>query len=428
MDMENKQSEGLTLSGGISAPFFASRREIAAALFMYVLAYLYVLAVLDGAERWQLWFALFTVGFMLLGLWLLRPAHPAGESWIWLGCLLIVSGRLLFPREHSVWDDGQTTLFAHGFAVWWVLSRGGTLLEGETSHLLPLDALDGLVLFPFKHFFLRVRCLWYGLHDRLHRRGARTETLLWSLAALAAALGLLLLATSLLMRADAGFADMLGALRGLFSWRLDAVFFIRLLFSLPVGAWLFGLIAGSAREDQMTLRQRGADFNAKLALLHKVPSTLWTGLTVLFSLVYLLFFFVQGRYLFGAFTRTLPEGFIVSQYARQGFFELCRVMAVNFALLWLVTRSSRGENRRAVRLACTVLIAETLLFAVVAGSKLWLYISCFGFTPLRLQSAWAVACFAAGCTAALVTLYTGKKTFRVWCVFCAVTLTALHLI
>ena len=112
-------------------------------------------------------------------------------------------------------------------------------------------------------------------------------------------------------------------------------------------------------------------------------------LTGCFCAVYLLFFTVQGSYLFGAFRHRLPVGFTVAQYARQGFFQLCMVMGVNFLLLWLVTHSSRALNRPG-RIMCTVLLEQSILLAVTALSKLALYIACFGFTPLRLQSSWLV--------------------------------------
>ena len=130
---------------------------------------------------------------------------------------------------------------------------------------------------------------------------------------------------------------------------------------------------------------------------------------------------MHSRYLFGAFTRTLPEGFIVSQYAREGFFELCRVMAVNFVLLWLLTRLSAVPVRqhRGARLVCVLLLAESLLFALIAASKLWLYIDCFGLTPLRLQSCWGVCVLTAGCLGALYWLRTGRPSIRAWLAFSA---------
>ena len=179
----------------------------------------------------------------------------------------------------------------------------------------------------------------------------------------------------------------------------------------------------------MQLKAQGAALVRWLERLRKVPNRVWTVLLGAFCLLYLLFFVIQGQYLFGAFTRTLPEGFIVADYARQGFFELCRVMAVNFALLWLVARLSRTtvrEDKPALVLSL-LLLAESMLLAVVAFSKLMLYISCFGFTPLRFQSSWLVCVLFFGCVCAGYSLVTWKKSFRIWVMAAAISLTALYL-
>ena len=71
-------------------------------------------------------------------------------------------------------------------------------------------------------------------------------------------------------------------------------------------------------------------------------STVLTALLVL-CVVYLLFISMQAKYLFGAFWGALPEGFSYSEYARQGFFELCRVAAINIVIL-LATKLISGEQ------------------------------------------------------------------------------------
>lgn len=435
MELNKQEPEGLAPAGGVSAPilpktaaFSASRRELLAALCMYLLAWVY----------WELdenlYLALFTLGFVAMTEWLHWGRPRARESWVWLGCMGLLLAAILLGRCRA-WENGflaadSPRAFLHVFAVWWVLSRSGTLVEGESGHLLPLDALDGFVVFPFKHFFLRIRCLWYALTHLPFRTGrVRPAALAWSGTAVLAALLLFDLAARLLMAADAGFDRLLSSAMDLLHFDWGRLFsperFIRLL----IGAWLFGLLAGTVREDREALRGRGAAVCRSIAGLRKVPDRVWTALTAAFCLLYLLFFVVQARYLFGAFTRSLPEGFIVSQYAREGFFELCKVMAVNFGLLWLVSRLSRtpvGEDRVS-RLACLILLGESLLFAVVAASKLWLYIDCFGFTPLRLQSCWLVAVLAAGCVCAAVRLLTGRRCFRAWMIFGAVSLCLLCL-
>ncbi len=425
-------------------PFVPSRGELAAALASYVLAWLYLFrsnlflggAFVVNGPSWnsapleaRIWSLVFVLGFLALTELIHRTTPRPRESWIWLGCLGTIALGVLLDR-HRVWESPVPQLFLHLAAVWWLLCRSGRLAEGESGHLLPLDGLHGFVIIPFRHFYLRIRTLLSLLLRPLQaRRTGRGTTLLWSFLALLAAGGLFAAAIRLLMDADRGFSRLLSGLGDLLRIDWDEDFFTKLLLSLPVGQYLFGLIAGSGREEPRVLRERGERLCRGLERLRRVPNALWTGLTGAFCLLYLVFFAVQGRYLFGAFTRTLPEGFIVSEYARQGFFELCKVMGLNFALLWLVTRLSRGPVRenRAALLLCLVLLGESLLFAAVAFSKLALYIDCFGFTPKRLQSSWLVCVLAAGCLAAGRTLLTGKKSFRGWLVFSAVSLSLLCL-
>ena len=325
-------------------------------------------------------------------------------------------------------------LFLHIFGVWWLLARSGTLAEGESGTFLPLDAMNGFLFYPFRYFFLRFRVLWFFLTRPLRKwsRGS-SGTLGWSLAALFVGGWLLYQAAKLLAEADVGFSALFTGLldRLTLDWSLllSTDQGLILLLSFPVGAYLFGLLAGTDRVDRDVLRKLTSDWRHSLEALRRVPGTVWAALTGLFCLLYLLFFAVQFSYLFGGFVGRLPEGFIVSEYARQGFFELCRVMAVNFVLLWLsghsVRKGERGE--RAVKLLSLLLLGESLLLAAVAFSKLYLYISCFGFTPRRLQSTWLVCLLAFGCLCWAVSLWKGKKTFRVWMFFGAVSLSLLCL-
>ena len=419
---------GIGAAGTDAAPpFSATRAEMLAALACYIL----------GRVYWEifsepLWLAAFVLGFVALTEWIYRNEPRARESWVWLGCVAVLTAALVFDRCHAWRDEFDNVdaiwYFLHIFSVWWVLSRGGRLAELDSGHLLPYDALNAFIVFPFKHFFLRIRCLWYAL-TRIGRGEKRlgATKLLWSLGASLAALLLLLRAAKLLTAADSAFDSFLTRFG---DWlRLDESDRLQFFLSLPVGAYIFGLVAGSAREDAAAIRARGARLMNWLSTLRKVPNAVFAAALAVFAVFYLAFFALQGSYLFGAFTRTLPEGFVVAEYARQGFFELCRVMAVNFALLWLVARTAGKPLResRPLLVGALALLAESLLFAVIAASKLWLYIDCFGFTPKRLQSAWLIGVLAAGCLCALYSILTGKKSFRGWMVYGAVSLSLLCL-
>ena len=406
--------------------FSAARKELIAALLSYLAAYIYVAAPFGG--ELELWLLVFTAFYFALVEYLCASRRRVWESWVWLGCMLsAVCSYVFSPCE--VWGKSATFIFANIFAVWWTMSRAGVLLDGESGHFLPFDALNGFVLLPFGNFFLRVRT-WWHFASRPRREGKKlnTSALVGSIIAVLLALLLLLSALEHLCDADAGFGTLVGNITGFFTNNVNLVdFFFKLLVSLPVGAYIFGLISGSMRLSPQRITERRGFLESLLGQLRIVPARVWSMCLAVFITVYAVFFVMQGGYIFGAFSRTLPEGMTVAQYARQGFFELCRVMALNFMLLWLVTRmSAQPVRERRLSLAlCLALLAESILFAVVALSKLALYIDCFGFTPLRLESTWLASVLLAGCVAAAYSLITGRRSCRTWMIFGAVTLSAL---
>lgn len=84
-------------------------------------------------------------------------------------------------------------------------------------------------------------------------------------------------------------------------------FLFRLAVSLPVGAYVFGLIAGTARLPEEKLQAQRDGVNSLLSKLRVVPNGVWVVVTAAFAAVYLLFFIVQGSYLFGAFAAACPR-------------------------------------------------------------------------------------------------------------------------
>ena len=439
--MQNNNPEANVASGVVSAPvltdncppFEANGREIAAALLTFIALYTFfrlcqMEPLVDPPERTLVVGGL---GFYWMALVALVNRGPRSwESWVWLGCYaMALAGIVLWRFE--VWDGAQHSLFLFIFGVWWATSRGGSLLEGKSGRLLPLDALNAFIVTPFENFFLQARCAWFGLSKlwRGRKGHVSAETIAWMVGAMLLACGLFVAAGALLNAADEGFSRVVSWMGALIRVRLSVDPIYALAMSLPAGAYLYGAAAGAVRMDRRRLRDEVTGVEDLWAKLRHVPPLAWTALIGAFALMYALFFAVQGRYLFGAFTRTLPEGFIVSEYARRGFFELCGVTAVNFAVLWLTLRLSAVPVRehRVLKAACLALVAESALMAVVALSKLGLYIDCFGFTPLRLQSSWLASVLLAGCVCAMVSLATGQRTFRAWMIFGAVTLSALCL-
>ncbi len=439
-------------------PFSAGRRELVFALLSYIAAYCYILFYSDVVNAYNnsmVWTArvmLFAVAAFVISSTevLCRGRKRSAESMVWLGCFIccIISIYTHFAAgvmkietplgetdtiinwREGVWNEAEVLLFIHIFAVWWVISRSGVLSEGRSGHMLPLDALNGFIVIPFGNLFLRIRTWLYGVKEAYGSRGGRRLRLSGrGIAALAVCAVLFAAALSLLGSADSNFKALLESIGDHIHIEINETVLLRIIFSIPAGAWLWGLIGGSFRTKRERLDDQRESVLNMIASLRGVSDRLWTAVVCVFSLTYAVFFAMQASYMIGGFTGRLPEGFIYSQYAREGFFELCRVMAVNFALLWVVTRMAKAEEAggRTLRTLCLIILAESMVFAVIALSKLILYIRVYGFTPLRLQSSWLVCTLFAGCALWAYNIVTGRPAFRKWMYFGAVTLSLLTL-
>ena len=398
------------------------------------LCYCYVNAFFElPDDAAKIWITVFVLGFLAFGVALHWKERRKIESFLWIGIELVLLAVYLFgplpcpwwsePYDASsrVWEDWQLALFLHLFAVYWVLARSDRLAEGETSHMFVWDGITGFFIMPFKNIYLLVTTIISTFKREKNRQKKVGLILLFSLVAVAVGFILLLIALRLLSRADSNFANVLSKIDEFLNIRLDAGVIWRIFLSVHLGLYVYGMLGGSFREEKERFVQRGDHVKRFVEKLRAVPDGVWIGIVAVFSVFYGIFFAVQGSYLFGAFAGTLPKGFSYSTYAREGFFELCRVVLVNFALLWLTFRTCRKKGA-ALKIAGTVLVLETILFDAVAFAKLFMYIHEYAFTPLRLQSAWLVTILGAACICILVSILTKKKTAKIWFIFSTVAL------
>ncbi|MBO4927340.1 MAG: DUF4173 domain-containing protein [Clostridiales bacterium] len=188
---------------------------------------------------------------------------------------------------------------------------------------------------------------------------------------------------------------------------------IKFLFSLPVGAFLFGLYQGCVNKDN----EQEAEFHNKLLAhstkLRIMPDKLFAAVMSAFIAVYLAFYVSQASYMFSAFAGVLPEAFTASEYAVSGFHELINVVIINFILLSLV-RIFGSKDNRLLHILSIVLMAESMVFAAISASKIILYMSRFGYTVSRTLGLWGTSVVFVGAALAIVYLVTRKRTFAPW--------------
>lgn len=385
------------------APAVPAAPYVWAALASYPLAWLYVKKLLFLNLFEGFWLLIFAVLFLAGVEVLARALHRSAgkETSLWAGCWLVLSVAMPLWGYQNTLSDWQMLVW-HLFAVWFVLARCGMLAQGYTGSLCFLDALAGLLVLPFGNFFRRIGTIAAGIASLGRHRVRLRQT---GVAAVTAALTLLLCGTAwgLLSAADPNFAAVGQQVQRWLATLLDGPTVVENLFvfllSLPVGAWLYGLVAGALRRQ--TPPCTGDRFYAALEPLRVLPAV--TANTVVGALcaIYGLFFILQALEWLAAapLGLTAPQA---STFAVDGFWELLRILLLDFCVLAAV----RFLGRRPLpRMLAALFCLFGIAFAALAGAKLAVYVRLYAFTPRRVVAGWFLCVLAVWAVLLLVRVF-----------------------
>ena len=413
--MEQRNIEGVTRPQSTAAPF--SRPLLWAAAASWPLAYLYTKEIFfrQGFAGWAMpVFALVFLAWVdLTARALHRPA--AKETPLWAGCWVALSVAMpLWGYQHGGLGDWQILVW-HLFAIWFVLARCGMLAQGITGGLVFLDALAGMFALPWPHFADRCKALAQVLRRGLNnnRLAAGAVTVLFTLTVFA-------LAWSQLSAADRHLAEISRWFTGWFCVTED--FINRLfyfVFSLPVGAWLFGLLSGCLRREQPPVTL--AAFHAGLQPLRRLPRYTAHAVMGVLCGLYGLFFALQLAEWLSASWSGLSAAHAAA-FAVEGFWELFRILLLNFAVLAVIHfLSPRAPARPLVLLFC----AFGPAFALLNGAKLGAYVALYGLTPRRVLAGWFLLVLMVWSVLALVRQFRKIPAARIAVFTLAVSFTVL---
>lgn len=366
-----------------AAYFKPDKKDSVFALLAFVLGYLFCRWVLTSGFGWVV--AVFTtvyLGMVLIYLCVKGVRLPA-ESWFWFGVTLLTG------ISFALWDNiglmGLRSLFLFCSAVYWVISATASQIKGCTGNLLLLDGVNAVFVIPFRNFPNQYRSLGALKSGTENRR----KKVLPVLLGIVLAIIILLVVTPQLLKADSGgFSTLLeGLLAKLrIDWIKVAEFAFYAFLAIPTAAYLFGLVSGcvARKGTNAFMPDKTESVIASFKIL--APTTVNIVLVAVCGL-YAVFISCQLPYYFSAFSGSTPMGWLsYSDYARQGFFELCRIAAINLLLLAalnILCKKPRPENKL-LRIFNALLALITLLLISTAFSKMALYINTFGLTIPRV--------------------------------------------
>lgn len=289
--------------------------------------------------------------------------------------------------------DSPLNIFTGGYAFaaycYFVYSATGNSLGKPFSGLIVFDLIKSLLTMPFgaiKDFEL-FRALGAS------RKSKGTKYFAYLLVGIVVAIIPASLALSLLSY-DEGFKEIVDKI---FSFRTEDIgeHIVCLIFGIPVGMYIFSLfISGTdKKQSRFFTKENFIKVSDKIRI---APLVTVLAAVIPLLAVYVVFFISQKQYYISGFTGVLPDKFSYAQYAREGFFELCKVSVINLTVIVLITQLiKKGKaNAIAVKILTVVFSAVTFVLIATAMSKLVMYINRYGLTQKRVYAAWFMAVIA----------------------------------
>ncbi|MBP5605079.1 MAG: DUF4173 domain-containing protein, partial [Ruminiclostridium sp.] len=200
----------------------------------------------------------------------------------------------------------------------------------------------------------------------------------------------------LLSSADEGVNRMLVSITEYISEDIFTTLF-RIILAIPVGFLIFSSFRADEVNKLYPLPSDVRYHEAATKAAKLPPAGILAGVTPI-CILYLIYFISQANYFLSAFSGVLPENMRYSQYARQGFFELCAVAAINLVVITIMlTLTKKHENGRctALTIYSTLICIFTLFIISTALAKMFMYIGEYGLSRLRLYTAWFMILLAA---------------------------------
>lgn len=237
-------------------------------------------------------------------------------------------------------------------------------------------------------------------HAAADRRGG-SKQVRSVLLGLVIALPLVWVVASLLASADAAFGALMERLFGAWSVSEAVRTAVRIVFYTLIPAVVF--YAALAAQTECS------DFPAKEKV--RANALVAVTFTAVLAVVYAVFCGIQIAVLFAGNAAALPEGMTYAEYAREGFFQLLLVSAINVAVIIVAQR--RFVLNRVLRALLVFLTVCTYLLEASSAVRMMLYVNAYGLTYLRLLVLWFLVLLALILGAAVYTVFRGEfRLFR----------------
>lgn len=344
----------------------------------------YIYGKMIFARNWYILLAAFTAVFVAAGLFSAAKKERIRkkDSLVWL----LFTGAaglwiLLYGGKPDQDICGYVILFLHAAGVYWIMVLSESRLDGCLDERGLLDLMRGLFVIPITHFEKWFCALGNFLSCILKARRKASGNVKQAAAGVLLSIPVICIVLPLLMGADEGFRQMVAGVTGGLSQWLWGVWdwstAILWVFAILVSCYLFGLFFGAFENQRKEPPKRAS-----------LPAAMLTAFTAVILIVYSVFFLTKLAGIPQAMADIQEGTLLRSTYARNGFFELCWIASINFAVFSLVNWYWPAGKDRKKQIALSILGIQTLGFILLALFRMGFYIAGYGLTFKRVFTTW----------------------------------------
>ena len=164
---------------------------------------------------------------------------------------------------------------------------------------------------------------------------------------------------------------------------------------------LFLSIQKKNKKEERKIKESSGKYNFTIKLL-----------LIVLNIVYLVFCFIQLQSLFAKIN--ISNSFDYATYARTGFFQLMFVSFINFGLILISNRYYKKEEK-IIRILNLLLVLFTIIIAVSAIYRMYMYETEFGLTYLRTFVYIALITEIIALVPIIAYIFNKKIDFIKWC-------------
>nr|WP_315025286.1 DUF4173 domain-containing protein [uncultured Aminipila sp.] len=317
-----------------------------------------------------------------------RRIAQTKKSFIWLALTLASSVQFMLFDGYIV--KCLNLLFTSACFIYWVTVSTRRCLDIKLSIYTLWDLINQTFIVPFAN----ITCGYFGLKQGISRN-KHSRNAMYAVTGAVIFFPLMVFVVGQLSLADAAFEELLDRIMQAVSLDSILTYAMQFIIGIPVACYLFGLIYGNTaeRNTDSINKEKILIFSEDISFAPRL--TVYTVM-IIFNLIYILFFVSQTAYLLSAFENVLPDTFTYAEYARRGFFELCKVAAVNVILIALanifITKKDNGKGSgkqpKMLRLQTAIMSIMTMGLIITALRKMYMYIQSYGLTQLRVYTSW----------------------------------------